>query len=47
MIINSPEDNSTENLEDTLISHNPDLNLGKEDIRHNSAMKTGNIFETC
>ena len=33
MIINIPADISTENLEDTLIAQNPDLHLGKGNVK--------------
>ena len=33
VIINIPEDTSTENLEDTLIAQNPDLHLGKGNVK--------------
>jgi hypothetical protein len=43
VILNIPEDISTGNLEDTLIAQNPDLDLKKETLKPNSAMKQRNI----
>ena len=40
MIIITPEDISTENLEDTLIAQNPDLHLVKEDIKAKFSYET-------
>jgi len=33
VVINIPDDVTTDNIEDTLIAQNPDLNLVKSDIK--------------
>ena len=40
VIVNIPEDISTENLEDTLITQNPDLHLVKGDIKAKFSYET-------
>ena len=44
MIINIPEDITTENLEDALIAQNPGLNLVKGDIKAKFSFETKKHF---
>jgi ribosomal protein L7Ae-like RNA K-turn-binding protein len=46
VIINIPEDITTDNLEDTLLAQNPDLDLVKGDIKAKFSYETKNTFGT-